>query len=188
MSKNTLLNIAISISSLSKILIIALVAGLTFMFVYTQIDNTVLADKTIKLNNNISFLGFYINEVDALKNIENPYTFGQLKTVSLYITYFKTLMISVLVFMSVNAFQKITISIKNSETFSANNSKLFKNIGVYIIGIVIIASYSVMRFESATQFRLEISLTYLIYALLAFIMAEIFKKENALKQEKGLIV
>ncbi len=53
---------------------------------------------------------------------------------------------------------------------------------------MILTSYSVIRFESGIQSKLSIDFIPLIYALLAFIMAEIFKEGSVLKQENDLTI
>jgi len=90
--------------------------------------------------------------------------------------------------MAISAFEKIMLSVKTLKTFSSSNSKLFRKIGLYIIAIMILTSYSVMRYENGIQSKIMLDFILLIYALLAFIMAEIFKEGSVLKQENELTI
>jgi hypothetical protein len=93
-----------------------------------------------------------------------------------------------LIFLSIRSFEKIMLSVKTLKTFTSHNSQLFKKIGRYIIYIVILISYSVLRFDDITKVTFSLSLAPLIYSLLAFIMAEIFKEGSVLKQENELTI
>ena len=195
MTKNTLLNIAILVSRLLKIILIIAAIVLTGLFVYAQIDKETFEDKEIVLSENSSLMGFSILDSnvwkDDTKNAKydlNPYTFGKLKTISLYVIYIKGLIIMALIYLSITAFEKIVLSVKSLKTFSTNNARLFRKIGKYMIFILILTSYSVLRFESGVQSKMSISFTPFIYVLLAFIMAEIFKEGNSLKQENDLTI
>ena len=185
MTKNTLLNIAISISRILKALLIISALALTCLFVYVQIKNDAFANQEIKLIPESSYFDFSTSigfstihsEIWGDANYDSkPYTIGKLKTLSLYVIYFKGIIFLSLIFMLINAFEKIMLSIKTLKTFSAGNSKLFRKIGMYIVFIVVITSYSVFRFENGLQTKVSIQSTPIIFALLAFIMAEIFKE------------
>jgi small-conductance mechanosensitive channel len=195
MTKNTLLNIAISVSRLLKIILIIAAIVLTGLFVYAQIDKETFADKEIVLSANPSLTGVsYIvsnvwkeNTKDATYDLK-PYTFGKLKTVSLYINYFKGLIVAVLMFLIIRAFETIMLSVKTLKTFSRSNVKLFRQIGLYVVFVTILTSYTVLRFESGEQTVSHVSLTPVIYTLLAFIMAEIFKEGENLREENDLTI
>ena len=191
MTKNSLLNIAISISRLLNVLLVIGTIGLTILFIYVQIDNEAWANQEIKFNKTRNFIDFSSTESVSsigIKENTSPYTIGKLKTLSLYLNYIKVLIIMVLIFLSIRAFEKIMLSVKTSETFSRNNAKLFRDIGKYVIFITILTSYSVFRFDDVIKTQFSISLIPLFYALLAFIMAEIFKEGSALKQENELTI
>lgn len=195
MTKNTILNIAIWVTRLLKIILIIAAIGLTGLFVYAQIDEEAFADEDIVLSANPSLLRVsYITSTvwkddttDAQFDLK-PYTFEKLNTVSLYINYFKILIIAVLMYLIIKAFETIMLSVKTLNTFSRSNTKLFRQIGVYIIFVTILTSYTVLRFETGHQTMTHISLTPVIYLLSAFIMAEIFKEGENLKEENDLTI
>lgn len=194
MTKNTLLNIAISVSRLLKIILIITVISLTGLFVYAQIDKETFADKEIVLSANPDVVGFSTLQTSVWKldsDIDydlKPYTFGKLKTVSLYLNYFKGLIVMGLIFLILRAFETIMLSVKTLNTFSSGNVKRFRRIGLYVVFVTILTSYTVLRFESGDQTISHLSLTPFIYILLAFIMAEIFKEGSMLKQENDLTI
>ena len=191
MTKNTLLNIAITIARILKGLLIVGAILLTVLLVYTQIDSEVFANREIKISQSSSSFGYSRSDSSTFNDANkdsSPFTIGKLKTVSTFVFYFKGLLVLALYYMSINAFEKIMLSVKTLKTFNVNNAKLFRRIGQYIIAISILTSYSVMRFESGIQSKLAIEFTPLIVALLAFILAEIFKEGNDLKQENDLTI
>ncbi|WP_439151042.1 DUF2975 domain-containing protein [Winogradskyella sp.] len=195
MTKNTLLNIAILVTRLLKIILIIATIALTGLFVYAQIDEDAFTDKEIVLNANpsltrISYLKSTVWKEDTADTEFDlkPYTFEKLNTVSLYINYFKILIIVVLIYLIIKAFETIMLSVKTLNTFSRRNAKLFRQIGVYIVFITILTSYTVLRFETGHQTITHVSLTPVIYLLSAFIMAEIFKEGENLKEENDLTI
>ena len=195
MTKNTLLNIAILVLRLLKSILIIATIVLTGLLVYAQIDKETFADKEIVLSANPSLtrVSYIVSTVwkedtkDAKYDLK-PYTFGKLNTISLYINYFKGLIVAVLMFFILRAFERIMLSVKTLETFSRNNVKLFRHIAIYVVFVIILTSYTVLRFETGDQTISHISLTQVIYTLLAFIMAEIFKEGGVLKQENDLTI
>ena len=138
-----------------------------------------------------SIFGFYLSGSSTNHSIDEiaaPYTLGKLKTVSLYLNYFKGIIVLVLVYMATNAFEKIMLSVKSLKTFNSSNSRLFRKIGIYIIIVILLTSYSVLRFEDGIQTKMVIDFVPLTYALLAFILAQIFKEGSILKQENELTI
>ena len=194
MTKNTLLNIAIYVSRLLKILLIIAALGLTSLFVYAQIDKETFVDRELILSEcpspvSISFIEYKDwYTTDGGKRDLQPYTFGKLKTVSLYLNYFKLLIVIALVFLIIRAFERIMLSVKALSTFSNNNVQLFRKIGVYVVFISILISYTVLRFENGIQSKAYMSIFPVIFALLAFIMAEIFKEGKSLRDENDLTI
>ncbi|WP_458628030.1 DUF2975 domain-containing protein [Winogradskyella sp. PC D3.3] len=194
MTKNTLLNIAIWVTRLLKIVLVIAAIGITSLFVYAQIDKDTFANEEIVLKANpsivrISNIYTTVWKLDTDADYDQkPYTFGKLKTVSLYINYFKVISVAVLLFLILRTFEKIMLSVKTLHTFSSRNAKLFRKIGIYIIVVTILISYTVLRFESGSQTLAHLSLTPVIYMLLAFVMAEIFKEGEHLRAENDLTI
>ena len=195
MTKSTLLNTAIWVTRLLKIILVIAAIGITSLFVYSQIDKDTFADEEIVLKTNPSYLGVstiisdvWKGDTKDAKYDSKPYVFGKLKTVSLYINYFKVIIVAVLMFLILRTFETIMLSVKTLHTFSSRNAKLFRKIGIYIIVVTILISYTVLRFESGSQIIAHLSLTPVIYMLLAFVMAEIFKEGENLRAENDLTI
>lgn len=195
MTKNTLLNIVISVSRLLKIILILAAIGLTGLFVYAQINKEAFADQELILSADPSVLGLtttsstvWMADTEATVYDLKPYTFGKLSPVSLYINYFKWLIIMALMFLIFRAFEAVMLSVKTLNTFSNGNVKRFRHIGVYIIFVTILTSYTVLRFENGDQSSSYVSFTPVICTLLAFIMAEIFKEGEHLRAENDLTI
>ena len=195
MTKNTLLNTAVWVTRLLKIILVIAAIGITSLFVYAQIEKDTFAEEEIVLKANPSYLGVstivsdvWKDDTEDAKYDSKPYTFGKLKTVSLYINYFKIISVAMLLFLILRAFETIMLSVKTLNTFSSRNAKLFRKIGVYIIVVTILISYTVLRFESGSQTIAHLSLTPVIYMLLAFVMAEIFKEGENLRAENDLTI
>jgi len=195
MTKNTLLNTAVWVTRLLKIILAIVAIGITSLFIYAQIDKDRFAEEEIVLKANPGYLGVstiisdvWKGDTKDAKYDSKPYTFGKLKTVSLYINYFKVIIVAVLMFLILRAFETIMLSVKTLHTFSSRNAKLFRKIGIYIIVVTILISYTVLRFESGSQTIAHLSLTPVIYMLLAFVMAEIFKEGENLRAENDLTI
>ena len=104
---------------------------------YAQIDKDTFADEEIVLKVNPGYLGVstiisdvWKDDTKDAKYDSKPYTFGKLKTVSLYINYFKVIIVAVLMFLILRAFETIMLSVKTLHTFSSRNAKLFRKIGI----------------------------------------------------------
>ncbi|MCA0131441.1 DUF2975 domain-containing protein [Winogradskyella alexanderae] len=195
MTKNTLLNIAILISRFLKASIIIATLVFTTLFVYVQFDKETFADKEIILSADPSIMRVsYIESTVWKEDTKDtdydmkPYTLGKLKTISLYLNYFKLLIIAVLLFFILRSFQTIMLSVKTLKTFSTKNTKRFRQIAFSIVLITIFTSYNVLRFDNGEQKLTHISLTPVIYIILAFIMAEIFKEGEILREENDLTI
>lgn len=191
MTKNTVLNITIVVLRLLKFFIGAGAIAMTIFFVYVQVDSSAFADYELDSPNQLFGFGYYASSNSTFHTdqvVEKQYTLSQLKTVSLYILYVKTFIIAVLTFLSIQNFEKILLSVRSFKTFSTQNVRLFRKIGVYIIWIAILSSYSILRFESGTKIRWSLTFFPLLYALLAFVFAEVFKEGSRLKQENDLTI
>jgi Protein of unknown function (DUF2975) len=195
MTKNTLLNVAILLSRLLKILIIIAIVVFTGLFVYAQIEKETFEDKEIVLNANPSLMRISYIESSVWKDDTKdskfdlkPYTFGKLKTVSLYLNYIKLLIVAVLMFFIIRSFETIMLSVKTLKTFSKSNTKRFRQIAICIVLVTVLMSYNILRFDNGDQTLTHISLTPIISTILAFIMAEIFKEGEVLKEENELTI
>ena len=190
-----ILNIAILVSRFLKALIIITTLVFSILFVYVQFDKKTFADKEVILSANPSIMRVSFIESTVWKEEGKetdydmkPYTFGKLKTISLVLNFFKLLIIAVLLFFILRSFETIMLSVKTLKTFSAKNTKRFRQIAISIVIIAILTSYNVLHFDNGEQKLTHISMTPVIYIILAFIMAEIFKEGEILREENDLTI
>lgn len=190
MTKNKLLNIAIIACKSLRILWVFIFTISTLFFIHFQINKDFYKDMEVKFNEPS---GFSIGKTETLltqkpKEGKETLSLKQITTTSLYINYSKFTAILLFYFLSLKEFQKIIESVKHLKTFQQDNVNSFRRIGKYAFIIFIVSSFTFMTYLDATSSGFQISFTPLILMLLAFIMAEIFKEGNNLKQENDLTI
>ncbi len=182
MTKNTLLNVAITSCKITKMIFILLFVGFTVIFIHLQIDRSFYSSK--KINVNPDSAGYFY-KMKWKSNTDEDYNkifiLDKLKTGSLYITYLKLLGGLILLFLCIREFQKVMQSVKSIKTFGMNNVRSFRKIGQFLIAYVVLTSYASFRFENGGFKGISLSFTVLFLILFAFIMAEIFKEGMVLK-------
>lgn len=102
--------------------------------------------------------------------------------------FFFSLVKGIVVFLIFSELIKVVQSIKSLQTFTANNIRAFKNIGIYLLIIFVLNIFALSPGEEAYRFSLSIKFYPLIGSLFAFVMAEIFKEGNRLREENELTV
>ncbi len=198
MTKNKLLNIAIGICKFLKMIYILSFIVITIIFIRIQIDKEAYNDLKINHTDPQTTLSVGINKSYSDK-WENPYNevyvLGKLTTTIIYLIYFKFTCIFALLFLSIKEFQNIIQSVKRLDTFRLNNNISFRKIGKYLIlYFVLTLLYFTLTFKNSLYFgqggfsQTSISFTPLLFALISFILAEIFKEGNKLQQEKDLTI
>jgi hypothetical protein len=188
MTRNSLLNAAITLSKVAKTFFILLIIGFTAIFIHLQLDRNFYNSKKInlKIEDGYSYSMKWKSDTNADYN--EIFTIEKLKTGSLYITYLKFLGVLVLMFFCIWEFQKVMQSVKDIKTFGKNNVQSFRRIGLLLIGYAILTSYTSFRFENGGFKGVSISFTVMFLILFAFIMAEIFKEGVLLKEENDLTI
>ncbi len=189
MTKNTLLNIAVVLCEILKLGLVLILIALTAFFIHIQINKDYYKDKELQFSTKDYHYSMTKKwKIDNSMDDKDVYTIDNLKTGSLYFNYLKYIIALVLIFISISEFQKVIKSVKYVETFGIKNVKSFKRIGVCVLVYTIIMSYSSMRFNLGGFSGFGFNLNPLILALAAFIMAEVFKEGNSLKQENDLTI
>ncbi|EDP71078.1 hypothetical protein FBALC1_01302 [Flavobacteriales bacterium ALC-1] len=194
MTKNTLLNIAIIISRIVKVLFVITAIAITSLYIYVQLDNNLFAEKQIMISKPVisnNYFSYFISGSETYQGLEkgeNPFTVSQIEALSLFIYYIKILIVLLLSFIALNSFEKIILSVKKLETFSLKNVKRFRKIGFCILILFFLEGYTVIRFEYGMQKAIAFNYSSLIYVLIIFIVAEIFKEGYALQQENELTI
>ncbi len=195
MTKNRLLNVAISICNLIKAIYILLFIFLTTIFIHFQLNKEYYINKieSSKISFNTKSNGIFFAASTKWKMTgagedKEVYKITNIRTSSLYILYFQISGLLIFIFLSTKEFQKIMLSVKNSQTFRRENMLSFKKIGKYIFGFFLLTSYTTVSFEKGGYSGYQISLIPIFLMLIAFIMAEVFKEGNALEQENELTI
>ncbi|MDO1502348.1 DUF2975 domain-containing protein [Winogradskyella maritima] len=192
MTKNTLLDITVIISRILKVIVVIGAIALTGLLIYIEIDQNAFKGVEIKIaNSSNSAFGYHITGSETYRGAEaneSPFTIDKIKTLTKYVFYLKSIGILFLIFVAFNSFEKIMLSVKSLKTFSSGNDKLFKRIGFCILGILVLQSYTVMRYNYGMQMKISVNFVYIIYALIAFVMAQIFKEAHKLQEENDLTI
>lgn len=199
MTKNRLLNIAIGSCKFLKLIYILSFIFTSIIFIHIQIDREAYND--IKINHtgdtSTTFsIGSNKSYTEKYKDPYNDaYVLEKLTTTTIYLIYFKFTCIFILLFLSIKEFQNIIQSVKRLDTFRRNNILSFRQIGKYsILYFILTLLYFTLTFDNTLYFgqggfsQTSISFTPLLFALISFILAEIFKEGNKLQQENELTV
>ena len=193
MQKNKILSVAVIICKIVKVFYALLFAVFTLFFIHFQVSPNSYERATFNYKNS----SFEMNKSTSWKNFdkngfelkdEDVFSLDKISKTSLYIIYFQFSAVLLFIFLSVKEFQKVIESIRNLETFQNNNVKSFRKIGKYIFFIFILTSFIFLNFDQGGKSQIHISFTPLLLVLLAFILAEIFKEGNLLKQENDLTI
>ena len=194
MTKNTLLNIGIIICKFLRLFQIVVFVILTGVFVHLQISPSTYKNVDIDFNSNtrgisIKKTSSYKIHVDGqVPEDSDVFTVNNIKTSSLFFNFIKLSIILILGFLCLKEFQKVIESVKEINTFQKRNVSSFRRIGKYLLIIFILVSYSSFTFQQGGTSGFYISFEFLILALLAYIMAEIFMEGNKLSEENKLTV
>jgi len=194
MTKNTLLNIAIVICKFLRLFYITIFIILSGLFVHYQISPSTYKNIDVKANlNNIegfvtTFKSDKIHVDGKVPEDSEVFTLNQVKYSSLYLNFVKLSIVIFLSFLCIKEFQKIIESVKEIKTFQNRNIASFRKIGKYLLVIFVLISYTSITFEKGGFSGVSISFNLLFLALLAFIMAEIFKEGNNLSEESKLTI
>ncbi|NQY27942.1 MAG: DUF2975 domain-containing protein [Flavobacteriaceae bacterium] len=198
MTKNRLLNIAITICKIIKLIYILSFILTTVIFIHIQIDREAYNDIKINYTGTPTTFSIGLNKSysDKWKDPYNEvYVLEKLTTTTIYLIYFKFTCIFILLFLSIKEFQNIIQSVKRLDTFRLNNILSFRQIGKYsILYFILTLLYFILSFNNTLYFgqggfsQTSISFTPLLFALISFILAEIFKEGNKLQQENELTV
>lgn len=189
MQKNSLLSIADIFTGICKIFTAIGIIGLTVFFIHFQTDRDFYDSWRFEEPVENSIVRF---ESESVVGKEPP-DFDKLrlsdwKLESLYFTFFKYLFILSLIYLALNQFGNVLNSVKSSKTFQQTNVTAFRKIGYYSLTIAGLSLISYWEFGDFSKNSFSISLNNLIIPLFAFILAEIFKEGNNLKEENQLTI
>ena len=196
MKKNSLLNIALFLSNIGKIACI---------FTFVVLCGAIIISKTEPLSHSVLDVFYKSKEKEAnykylvKSKITDPETnitpedsevfmMDKLTNASLIFNFLQQSILLFLVFLCINEFRKVIISVKTITTFQQQNVLSFRSIGKYMIYYFVLSSISYYDFEQGNQTGFHLEFTSLIITLFAYILAEIFKEGNKLAEENKLTV
>ncbi|MCM8570950.1 DUF2975 domain-containing protein [Gramella jeungdoensis] len=165
------------------------IIAITLFFFHFQLDRSSYKEWNIEKPGNDSTVRFERESTVGKK----PVDFDKLKITnwkigSLYYSYFKFTAILILIYLSLNQFGKVLKSVKELETFHQTNVHAFRRIGYYCLFIAGLSLFSYWEFGDYTKSSVSVSMNVLFTALLAFILAEVFKEGNNLMEENQLTI
>lgn len=189
MNKNSLLKTAVFLCKFGKLFLSLIFIAITFLFINFQIDRTAYEDWNIKNPNKSSELQFIRGNSSTYEsNSDKIYPLENWSTTSLYFTYLKTAGIIVLIILSIHQFEKVINSVKNLHTFQNLNVYSLRKIGLYCILIFGLNIFSYWDLGTNMAQTISFNTTPLFIALIAFILAEVFKEGNNFMEENQLTV
>jgi hypothetical protein len=198
MKKNRLLSLTLIVCNIFKFIFILFIAMMTVVLVHwhfspeTYKNVHITTDKTS--NAVYTFADSYsLVEPDATDkkidtNNKESIRLNQLNHASLYIYYLQALGLSVFWLLIIQEIKRIVRSVKGLQTFRSSNSKAFKNIGLYCLGIALLSAFKWVGLDGYSFFGIYFQFTSLTFALGAFILAEIFKEGNKLYEAEQLTI
>lgn len=197
MTKNRLLNVAIIICKLFRLIYIILFIVITGFFIHFQISPSSynkfnFNDFSIEKNTDLKFKfetksKFSMNSEKVLEDNE-VYKIEKLTTSSSLFLYIEIALCIILSFLCLKEFQNILESVKKINTFQGRNVISFRKIGKYLSVIFILSSFSILTFRNGEIRSFSFSITLPCLIILSYIMAEIFKEGSLLSEEVNLTV
>jgi hypothetical protein len=106
----------------------------------------------------------------------------------IYVAALRIVLISTLLWMIFNQVKKIIRSIDNLSTFHLSNINSLDLIGKYLLGIAVLKLIRLGLSGDKLSFSLDVEVYPIATALLVFVIAEVFKEGNKLKQESDLTI
>ena len=184
MNKNALLSIASIFCDISKAIIGMTLIGITLFLVHFHITPSAYEDFKITKPENSSFLKFESEDSIGKEQLD----FDQMKLTdwkigSLLFTYFQYAAILILIYLSIDQFSAVLKSVKKLKTFQKTNKIAFRKIGYYCLTIFFLSILTYWEFGNYSKSSISISLNPVAFSLFAFILSEIFKEGNKLKEE-----
>ena len=189
MNKNTLLSIASVFCDISKAIIGITLIGTTLFLIHFHIRPSAYNDFKITKPENSSFLKFETENSTGKEQVDfEQMKLTDWKTGSLLFTYFQYASMLILIYLSIHQFSAVLKSVKKLKTFQKTNEIAFRRIGYYCLAIFFLSFLTYWEFGDYSKSNISISFNPLAFALFAFILSEIFKEGNKLKEENELTV
>lgn len=137
-----------------------------------------------------NFFGYTVNRSWTIGNEKavNQFTINKIKAPFLYLIYFQSTAINLIVFLIFKEFLNIIKSVKMIHSFRIKNITSFRKIGKYLFTFFILSSFYIVIAEQGEFYGFYIHVTPLVLMLIAYILGEVFKEGNGLLEENQLTV
>ena len=189
MDKNTLLNIASGLCTISRVILVISILATTVFLIHFLIDTSAYSDIKVTIPESSSNLKIEFEDIVGEAPVNtNVFTIDDWNTGSMIFTYFQIIGILTLLYLSIGEFAKVLRSVRKLKTFQITNEQAFRKIGFYCIFLAILTTITYWQFGNYSLSRFSISFNALGFALFAFILSEIFKEGNTLKTENDLTI
>ncbi|WP_299824283.1 DUF2975 domain-containing protein [uncultured Pontibacter sp.] len=198
MKKNKLLSAALSVCNIFKLLFIIFIAASTVLLVHwhfspdTYKDISITLDKTSNAVYTMADDYAVENSSDTDKRIHaknrEAIRITDLNHQSLYVFYLQSVGLLVFWLLIIQEIKSIIKSVKGLETFRSSNSKAFRKIGKYCLGIALLSAFKWIGLEGHSFFGLYFQFMPLAFAMAAFILAEVFEEGNKLYEAEQLTI
>ena len=189
MNRNSLLSIANFFCQFFKLFFGVSITLITIFFLHFQFDKNFYDEWNFEKPGNDSLILIKSESSIGEKSlIDEKQKLSGWNKVSLYFNYLKYTTILIFLVLSINQFRRVLESVRKLETFHQTNVQAFKKIGNYCLLMGGLSVFSYLEFGNYAVSSFTIPFNVLFMALIAFILAEIFKEGNHLMEENELTV
>jgi hypothetical protein len=103
-------------------------------------------------------------------------------------SFTKVILVLIVVILIIRNFIQIIKSVKSQNTFREQNIRNFQQVGLYFLVIFFINIFNIEYANNAATISLAFTPEYLLYAITAYILAEVFKEGNKLSEDNKLTI
>jgi hypothetical protein len=112
----------------------------------------------------------------------------EFKPAPFYFLCGKILLIATILYLILRVALSIIQSISNLDTFRHENVSSFRKIGMLFLAWMVVDIPSLAHSGDSFTLTMQLTFSYAIYALICFILAEIFSEGNNLMEEQKLTI
>lgn len=127
---------------------------------------------------------FKFNTKPALEGIP----LSEYGSIQFYFICLQALVLTVLSFLIIQLSIKVINSIKSLETFRMENVNSFQKMGKLFMVWFFVDIPSIVQNAYTTSFSAELGLKYIVFAIICFVLAEIFSEGNKLMEDSKLTI
>ena len=113
---------------------------------------------------------------------------NDLKPFSIYFTFFQLILSVIFSYLIVQEVIRILKLVQEFQPFNAANIKSFQRLGYLCLSILVLNSFHFLNTNKTSFISFGISYSLLIFMLVAFILAEIFREGQKLYEQEKLTI